>query len=213
MNMIDGKHLYRQAQHDELERVESKHDLLPDKPAIFISAGLATAESGTILFLMLSKATIMTAIVNATLPLFFLCAIAYFYATKFELPEKYLQLIEEYDLTLVKEEDLRKFKLIPDLDEYEDLFIDDYIRWINNLDPHNPVRSEPMLRAQFDINFFSQRWHELDREHFERLKTCDLQYKQKLEDLNDKQIFNLQKCLHDGLLPSKNSSKLNLKSI
>jgi hypothetical protein len=182
----NGRQIYDQAQRYELERVEAKHDLLPDKPAILISVGLASAESGTVLFLMLAKTTLLTAFVNATLPLFFLCAIAYFYASKFELPEKYRQLIEEYDLTLITEEDYRKFKLIPDLDEYEDLFVDKYISWIGNLDRHNPISSEQMLRWQSDIEFFIQRSHELDREHFEQIKICDLEYKQKLKDLNDR---------------------------
>jgi hypothetical protein len=102
------------------------------------------------------------------------------------LPEKLLQLVAEYEPSLVKEDDTREFKLIPDLDEYEDLFIDEYLRWIPNLDPHNPVRSETMLRSQFDLNFFTQRLHELDREQFEKLKICELQYKQKLKELEDR---------------------------
>jgi hypothetical protein len=66
-----------------------------------------------------------------------------------------------------------KLKLIPDPREYQEAFIDRYIAWILTNDPHHPFKSETMLKANYDIEIFSQRISELDLEyHHYRQKRC-----------------------------------------
>jgi hypothetical protein len=97
-NDLQGE--YYQSQLHELERVESKHDRLPQKMPIAITLLLAGVESGTVFFLMLPKVMLLAAVVSALLPIAFLGGIAYIYAQIFELPEKNKELIEQYQLTL-----------------------------------------------------------------------------------------------------------------
>lgn len=66
-----------------------------------------------------------------------------------------------------------KLKLIPDPREYQEAFIDRYIAWILTNDPHHPFKSETMLKANYDIEIFSQRIADLDLEyHHYRQKRC-----------------------------------------
>ncbi len=120
---------------------------------------------------------LFTLILNLDAALAFLAAIAYFYSTKFELPEHYARLVEEYDRTLLETEDDSPFKLIPNLYEYEGKFTDIYLKWITNPDPNSQIHSEPILRSHFDIKFFSQRLLDLDQEH------CQQQHQQDLDRL------------------------------
>lgn len=66
-----------------------------------------------------------------------------------------------------------KLKLIPDVREYREEFIDRYIAWIMTNDPDHPFKSETMLRANYDIEIFSQRIADLDLEyHHYRQQRC-----------------------------------------
>jgi hypothetical protein len=175
----DLKIKYHEAQHHELERVESKHDHLPPKMAIAITGLLTIAESGTVFMLMLFKVGIFVAAINALLPVAFLGGIAYFYAQMFELPEKNKELIEQYDLTLEREAigGAEMFQLIPDQYEYDGQKIDGYMNWMKTSDLYSSVQSEAMLKSKFDEKFFTQRSLEMDRECCQHLEIRHQRYR------------------------------------
>ncbi len=85
-----------------------------------------------------------------------------------------------------------KLKLIPDIREYREEFIDRYIAWIMTNDPDHPFKSETMLRANYDIEIFSQRIADLDLEyHHYRQQRCG-QYRIDLKAIGtDKLDLNL----------------------
>lgn len=94
--------LYDKTYQSEFERVESKHDTLPNPPVKYICGGLISVEAITVFSILLPNG-LLAAVAGAALPVTFLLGIAYLYAEYFELPTAYQQLVDEYDLILTKE--------------------------------------------------------------------------------------------------------------
>lgn len=76
-----------------------------------------------------------------------------------------------------------KLKLIPDLREYEEGYIDRYITWVLTHDPQTPFKSESMLKANYDIEVFSQRIAELDLEYHHYRQQRSQRYRAEIESL------------------------------
>jgi hypothetical protein len=81
-----------------------------------------------------------------------------------------------------------KLKLIPDAREYREAYIDRYMAWIMANDPHSPFKSETMLKANYDIEIFSQRISDLDLEyHHYRQQRCQ-RYRTDLQAMDTQKL-------------------------
>jgi hypothetical protein len=77
-----------------------------------------------------------------------------------------------------------KLKLIADVREYREAFLDRYIAWILTHDPDSPFKSESLLKANYDIEVFSQRIADLDLEYHQYRQQRVQQYRTDLRNLD-----------------------------
>ncbi len=177
---------YHQTQRDVLELNESKHDRLPPKMALAITALFGSVEFGTVFFLMLLKVGVFGALITASLPIAFLSSIAYFYALIFERPERFQEVMEQYEpqFLLGPAPQSPMFPLIPNQPEYEGQKTDAYIHWMAVPNSNSPIRSTAMLYHKFDEVYLTQRYSDVDNECLDHIEARELQYRRQVELLD-----------------------------
>jgi hypothetical protein len=188
-----------QCQQSLLELKESKHDSLPPTMPVAITILIGTVESGTVFFLMLAKAGILGAAITALLPIAFLSSIAYFYALMFERPEKFKEVMEQYKPQLMLEpaSSTEMFPIILNQVEYEGQKTDRYISYMSCAEPHNRIQSAPMLYADYEIDYFTQRGEDLKKECLTRVEAIDDEFRRQRDLLDQTPCPLSTQCLSE----------------
>jgi hypothetical protein len=182
----DLNQFYGQTQRDTLELNESKHDRLPPRMALAITVLFGSVEFGTVFFLMLLKVGVFGALITASLPIAFLSSIAYFYALIFERPERFKEVMEQYEPQFLLRPAFQSqmFPLVPNQSEYEGQKTDAYLQWMAVPNSNSPIRSAAMLHHKFDENFFGQRSPDMDNECLDHIEAREIKYRHQVELLD-----------------------------